>query len=29
MLTRAPERLAEIEDSRVFHGNHNAPLYNA
>ena len=29
MLTRAPERLAEIEDGRVFHGNHNAPLYNA
>ena len=29
MLTRAPERMAEIEDSRVFHGNHNAPLYNA
>jgi predicted phage terminase large subunit-like protein len=28
MLTRAPERMAEIEDSRVFHGNHNAPLYN-
>jgi len=29
MLTRAPERLADIEDSRVFHGNQNAPLYNA
>ena len=30
MLTRAPERLAEIEDSKVFHGNaQNAPLYNA
>ena len=29
MLTRAPERLAEIEDSRVFHGNQNEPLYNA
>ena len=29
MLTRAPERLAEIEDSKVFHGNSNsAPLYN-
>ena len=28
MLTRAPERMAEIEDSRVFHGNQNAPLYN-
>lgn len=30
MLTRAPERMAEIEDSKVFHGNSgNAPLYNA
>ena len=30
MLTRAPERMAEIEDSKVFHGNaQNAPLYNA
>ncbi len=30
MLTRAPERLAEIEDSKVFHGNNqDAPLYNA
>jgi len=29
MLTRAPERMAEIEDSKVFHGNHNEPLYNA
>jgi len=30
MLTRAPERMAEIEDSKVFHGNDgNAPLYNA
>jgi predicted phage terminase large subunit-like protein len=29
MLTRAPERMAEIEDSRVFHGNQNEPLYNA
>lgn len=30
MLTRAPERMAEIEDSRVFHGNNqHAPLYNA
>lgn len=29
MLTRAPERMAEIEDSKVFHGNHNVPLYNA
>lgn len=30
MLTRAPERMAEIEDSQVFHGNdQNAPLYNA
>lgn len=30
MLTRAPERMAEIEDSKVFHGNNNsAPLYNA
>jgi predicted phage terminase large subunit-like protein len=30
MLTRAPERMAEIEDSRVFHGNsQSAPLYNA
>ena len=29
MLTRAPERLAEIEDSKVFHGNNSsAPLYN-
>ena len=29
MLTRAPERLAEIEDSKVFHGNKSsAPLYN-
>lgn len=30
MLTRAPERMAEIEDSKVFHGNSgDAPLYNA
>ncbi len=30
MLTRAPERMAEMEDSKVFHGNaQNAPLYNA
>lgn len=30
MLTRAPERLAEIEDSKIFHGNNqDAPLYNA
>lgn len=29
MLTRAPERMAEIEDSQVFHGNQNVPLYNA
>ena len=30
MLTRAPERMAEIEDSKVFHGNNqDAPLYNA
>lgn len=30
MLTRAPERMAEIEDSKVFHGNSgNVPLYNA
>jgi len=30
MLTRAPERMAEIEDSKVFHSNaQNAPLYNA
>ena len=30
MLTRAPERMAEIEDSKVFHGNsQNLPLYNA
>jgi predicted phage terminase large subunit-like protein len=30
MLTRAPERIAEIEDSKVFHGNsQNAPLYNS
>jgi predicted phage terminase large subunit-like protein len=29
MLTRAPERLAEIEDSKVFHGNQHEPLYNA
>ena len=29
MLTRAPERMAEIEDSKVFHGNNgDAPLYN-
>jgi len=29
MLTRAPERMAEIEDSKVFHGNSgDAPLYN-
>ena len=28
MLTRAPERMAEIEDSKVFHGNQDAPLYN-
>lgn len=30
MLTRAPERMAEMEDSKVFHSNaQNAPLYNA
>ena len=30
MLTRAPERMAEIEDSKVFHGNSGAaPLYNS
>ena len=30
MLTRAPERMAEIEDSKVFHGNGgDVPLYNA
>ena len=30
MLTRAPERMAEIEDSKVFHGNTGAaPLYNS
>ena len=30
MLTRAPERMAEIEDSKVFHGNSQGlPLYNA
>ena len=30
MLTRAPERMAEIEDGKVFHGNsQNEPLYNA
>jgi predicted phage terminase large subunit-like protein len=29
MLTRAPERMAEIEDSKVFHGNQDMPLYNA
>ena len=30
MLTRAPERMAEIEEGKVFHGNNqNAPLYNA
>jgi predicted phage terminase large subunit-like protein len=29
MLTRAPERMAEIEDSKVFHGNsQGVPLYN-
>jgi predicted phage terminase large subunit-like protein len=28
MLTRAPERMAEIEDSKVFHGNQDVPLYN-
>ena len=29
MLTRAPERMAEIEDSQVFHGNSGGtPLYN-
>ena len=29
MLTRAPERMAEIEDSKVFHSNEQgAPLYN-
>jgi predicted phage terminase large subunit-like protein len=28
MLTRAPERMAEIEDSKVFHGNTDVPLYN-
>lgn len=30
MLTRAPERMAEIEESKVFHGNSQGlPLYNA
>jgi len=29
MLTRAAERMAEIEGSKVFHGNGDAPLYNA
>ena len=30
LLTRAPERLQEIEDSKVWHGNsRNAPLYPA
>jgi predicted phage terminase large subunit-like protein len=30
MLTRAPERMADIEDSKVFHGNGgDVPLYNA
>jgi len=28
MLTRAPERMAEIEDGRAFHGNQDVPLYN-
>lgn len=28
MLTRAPERMAEIEDSKVFHGNNDTPLYS-
>lgn len=29
MLTRAAERMAEIESSKVFHGNGDVPLYNA